>query len=226
MVARLCWLIRWRLLGQRAVQADDITAGEQLVERHITHAEALQFRVGEGVVQLHLAAETEHDPREHSADLPAADHADALAHQIETGQPLQREIALAGTVVGPWQAPVECQDQRHGVLGHRMRRIGRHPYYRQAEALGTGQIDVVVAGRTQGDQPRASSGEPLQHGRRQHVIDERADHLSARGQRHGVGIEARFEELQLEAMCLIGGPEAVTVVGLAAEQGDTHREPR
>ncbi|MCY1289334.1 hypothetical protein D9M70_384230 [compost metagenome] len=207
---------------QRAVQADDLRFAEQFVERQVAGAEGLHLGVGDGVVGQQLAAEAGHDAREGGADLPGADHADALADQVEAGQPVQAEVAFAGAVVGAVQAPVEGQDQRHRVLGHGVRRVGRHPCHGQAEALCGGQVDMVVAGRAQGDQPRAAGGQALQHRAGEVVVDERADHLATLRQGRGGQVQAHRLEQQLGAAGQRLGEEAVAVVGLAAEQDDAH----
>ncbi len=207
---------------QRAVQAEDVALGEQGIEVRVLAAEGGQRGVGLRVDQQHAAAEAEHDAREHRADLPAADHPDGLAVQVESGQAVQREVAFAGAVEGAVDAPVQRQDQRHRMFGHRVRRVGRHPHHRQVEGRGGGQVDMVVAGRAQGDQPGAALLEAGEHRRRQLVVDEGADHLAAGGQGGGFVVQARVEKVQVVAVTGIGGGEAVAVVGLAAVQGDAH----
>lgn len=122
--------------------------------------------------------------------------------QVEAGQPVQGEVTLAGAVVGPVQAPVQGQDQRHCVFGHGVRRVGRHSHHGQSQALGSGQVDMVVAGRTQGDQARAACGQALQHLGVELVIDEGADHLVAIGQGSGVEGQAGGLEVQVRLVPL------------------------
>ncbi|MNP12257.1 hypothetical protein D3C76_1044840 [compost metagenome] len=210
------------MLGQRAVQADDTGFAQQLGQRQVAGAEGQQFRVGVRVIGQQLAAEAGHDAGEGGADLAGADHADGFAVQVETGQPVQGEVAFAGAVVGPVQAPVEGQDQRHGVFGHGVWRVGRHAYHGKAEALGSGQVDVVVAGRTQGDQAGAAFGKALEHRGVEFVIDEGTNGFVATGQGGGVEGQAGGLEMQLQRAAIGGLGETFPVVMLAAEQQDAH----
>ena len=135
---------------------------------------------------------------------------------------MQGEVAFAGAVIGAVQATVEGQDQGHGMFGHGMGRVGGYAHHTQAQALGGGQVDMVVAGRAQGDQAGTASGQLLQHGGTEVVIDKRADHFVVMGQRRGVQGQARWLEVQLVAVVLCGRGKAVAVVGLAAEKNRAH----
>ncbi|MNE26899.1 hypothetical protein D3C80_1202880 [compost metagenome] len=212
------------MLGQRAVQADDTGFAQQLGQGQVARAEGQQLRVGVRVVGQQLAAEAGHDAGEGNADLAGADHADGFAMQVETGQPVQGEVAFAGAVVGPVQAPVEGQDQCHGVFGHGVGRVGRHAYHGKAQALGSGQVDVVVAGRTQGDQACAAFGQALEHLGVEFVIDEGANNFMATGQGGGVEGQASGLEMQLQRAAAGGLGKAFLVVMLAAEQQGAHGE--
>jgi hypothetical protein len=103
----------------------------------------------------HPAAEAEHDPGEHRADLAGADDPDGPAVQVEAEQAVQREVALADPVVGPVDLAVEREDQADGVLGDGVGRVAGDADDAQAEAARGGEVDVVEAGRAQGDQPDA-----------------------------------------------------------------------
>ncbi len=154
--------------------------------------------IGEGVVGEQLAAEPGHDPGECRADLPCADNADSLAHQVETGKTVQAEVTLAGAVVGTVQAAVECEDQRYGVFGDRMGELSGYPYDRQAQALGDGEVDMVVTRRAQCNQSGAALCQVFQHRGAEVVVDRGADHLVVFGQGHGVEIESGRLELQFQ----------------------------
>ena len=91
-----------------------------------------------------LAAEAGHDPRESQADLSGADNPDLFTVQIEADQPMQGEVALASAVERAVSASVEGHDQRQGMFGDGMRRVGGHPHHRQAECLRGVQVDVVT----------------------------------------------------------------------------------
>ncbi|MEE1955810.1 hypothetical protein V0R61_21345 [Aeromonas sp. 43P] len=64
---------------QRAVQADDVALGQQLVQGHVAPAQGFHRRVGVRVVGQQGAAEAGHDAGEHFADLPGA------CSSVETG---------------------------------------------------------------------------------------------------------------------------------------------
>ena len=115
------------------------------------------------------------------------------------------------------QASVERQDQGHRMFGNRMRGIGRDSHHVQAQALRRRQVDVVVAGRAQGDQAGAAGGQLFQHRGTQVVVDEGTDHFMALGQGHGVQAQAGGLELQFDTRRQVGAEKALTVVVLAAE---------
>ena len=195
-------------------------ARDQLGQADVFGAQRQQGRVGVRVETQQFATEARHDFAEGGADLSGANHPDSLAHHIKPGQAVQGEIAFTGAVVGAVQATVERQNQRHGVLGHGMGRVRRYAHH--AQAPGGGQVDMVVTGRTQGNQACFAKGQLLQHRGAQVVIDEGADHLVVMGQGHGVEVQARGLEVQLKVVVMRGSGEAVAVVGLAAEQKDAH----
>ncbi len=191
-------------------------------QAHVAGAKRLDVGVGEGVISQQRAAEAGHDLGEGRAYLPGADHADGFADQIETGQPMQAEIAIACAVIGAVQAPVEREDQRHRVFGHGVRRIGRYANDGQPQTLGGWQVDMVVTRRAQGDQAGATLGQEFQHRRAEVIVDKRADHFVVFGQRHGVEVEAGGLELQCDAWGQWFAEETLAVVGLAAEKNDAH----
>ncbi len=59
---------------------------------------------------------------------------------------------------------------------------------------------MVEAGRAQRDQPGAAGGQHGEHVGIQAVVDERADHLEAGGQRRGVHVQVGALEDQFEAV--------------------------
>ncbi|MCY1402216.1 hypothetical protein D9M71_173520 [compost metagenome] len=135
---------------------------------------------------------------------------------------MQGEVTFAGAVVGAVQAPVQRQDQRHGVFGHRIRRIGRYPHHIQAQALGSNQVHMVETGRAQGDQARATGGQAFEHWRTEVIIDEGTDHLVLVRQGDGVQAQPGILELQLDTGGQLDREEAVLIVLLAAEKKGSH----
>jgi len=93
---------------------------------------------------------------------------------------------------------VQGQDQRQRVLGDGVGGVGGDADDGDAGARGGGQVDVVEAGATQGDQLRAAGG---QHGQRigvEAVVDEAAHGWAAGGERRGGGAERDLEVARLE----------------------------
>ena len=82
---------------------------------------------------------------------------------------------------------------------------------------------MVVARRTQRDQPRAALGQVLQDRGAEVVVDKGADHVVMLGERHGVEVEAGGLELQFQAGRQGFAEKTVAVVGLAAEKNDAHQ---
>jgi hypothetical protein len=123
------------------------------------------------------------------------------------------------------QPAVEREDQRDRVLGDRVRRIRGHAHDRDAEPLGSREVDVVEAGRAQRDQARAAVGEPLQHRRIDGVVDERTDDVVTVREDRGLRIEVRRLKVQPIAELAVCGGKRLFVVLPAAEQDHTHAAP-
>ena len=100
---------------------------------------------------------------------------DAAQPGLESDQPVEIEIALAHPVISLMDMTVQCQHQRHGVLGDGGRRVSRNSHKRYLELFGRGKIDIVVPCRTQGDQSRATRHKCTQCPGIQLVIDESAN---------------------------------------------------
>ncbi|VVN48106.1 hypothetical protein PS655_06053 [Pseudomonas fluorescens] len=204
------------------MQADDPRPREQLRQAQIARAQRQYIGVRERIVGQQLAAETVHDFREGRTNLTGADNPDGFANQVETGQTVQAEIAFTGAVIGAVQTTVEGQDQRHGVFGHRMRRVGRYAYHGQSETFRRGQIDMVVTGRAQGNQACAASGQSLEYRCAKVVVDKRTDHFMRFSQRRRIEAEPGWLKVQFDTRRAIDGEEAVAVVGLATENDRAH----
>ena len=209
------------LRRERAVQADDVRAREQLIERHVAHAERKALGVLEWVHRQHLAIEPAHQLRDHRADLARADEPDRAPVKVKTEQPIEREVAFANAVVSAVQMPVERENEPDRVLRHRVRRIRRHPHDADAVPLCRREIDVVETCATQRDEPRAASGELCHHGRIHRIIHEDANGPKASRQRRRRSVEMRLEEVQL-VRARVRRREEFTVVTLGAEDGGFH----
>ena len=102
-----------------------------------------------------------------------------LRGQVEAEEAFEREVAVADPVVGARDPPVEGEHQRQRVLGDRVRRVRRHADHGHAASRRRRQIDVVVAGATEGDEPHALVGERRDHVGAEVVVHERAHRLVA-----------------------------------------------
>ena len=83
------------------------------------------------------------------------------------------------------------------------------------------EIDVVEAGRAQGDQAQADPRQTVDHVHAEVVVDEGADGVGPLGKPRRLRRQPRLEEAQLVAV--IGAAEEELVMWLGAEDGDAHR---
>ena len=106
-----------RLVGERAVERDDVRTAVELVERDVGDAcLAGENAVGVGVVGQNFHAESEQDTDDDAGDLARADHPDGLAVHIESHESLQREVAVARAPACARDLAVEREHHRHRVL--------------------------------------------------------------------------------------------------------------
>ena len=74
---------------------------------------------------------------------------------VEPDQAVESEITFSDAIIRAMQLSVERQHKSDGVLGHRVRRVRRNAHHCDAVFFRGGEIDVVVTGATQRDQPHA-----------------------------------------------------------------------
>ncbi len=155
-------------------------------------------------------------------DLPRPDDPHGAGADVESQQPLQREVALPHSGVGAMDLSIESEYQRHGVLGDRLRGIRRHTHDRHPEAASRLQVDVVEARAAQGDQPDPGILQPQEDPCAEVVVDERADGVEPFGEGRRRRGEPRLEKDEFEFGPLGGGGQEPLVVWLRAEDGNTH----
>ena len=172
------------------------------------------------------AAEPREDAREDAPDQAGADDADGLAVEVEAEQAMELEIALADPVVGAVGLAVQGQDQRDRVLGDGVGRIGRHPADGEARRGGRRDVDVVEAGRAEGEQADAEGGEARDDRRREVVVDEGANRPGLGREGGGLGGEAGLVEDERVARGSVRGGQRGHVVGTGGGDGDLHRASR
>jgi hypothetical protein len=176
------------LCGQRCVQADDVAACQQFVQRHVAR---VQLRLGLGIRTLRIViddigVEPGQTPRHHTPDMAETDHTHGLAGDLETGLShlRRRPRALAHDPVHIRDTPVDCQDQGDRQFGHRAG-IGAGSDGQNNAALAYGsQIDAVDA-----DAPLLDHAHPRrlrQHGPRD-SRESRQKKIGITHQRHLLG---------------------------------------
>ena len=175
---------------QRAVQADQICGAQQLLQSHIPH-KAVQRRVTVLVAGQHRHAEAAADTGHRRADAPRAHNTGRRAVQVVPQQPIEREIVVAHLDIRLADAAVRGQRQRHGVLGHCLGAVARHPQHRDAAPLRRWQINMIVPRAAQQQAADTRLCQLFQHRRRAVCIDKRAHRVPAPRQRRGIRIEIR-----------------------------------
>ena len=177
-----------RLLGQRAVERDDIRAAVQLVKRDVGDARRPGILlVGTDVVGQHLHAEPLQNANQRPGDAARADDAGRLAVEVKAQQSVQREVAVARPPVGPVHLAVERQQQRHGVFGHGMGRIGRYADHADAARGRHLEVDVVEARAAQRNEPHPLVGQPPDGHSIGRIVDEDANSLGSACQNRIIG---------------------------------------
>ena len=152
--------------------------------------------------------------------------------EIEANQSAEREVLLTNAVVGAMDATVEREYQGHGVLGHGVRRVGRHPRHQDAQAAGGHQIDIIEPGTPQRHMADSTARELLQACSVETVVDKHADSVCPPRRGGCLGCQPKIVEHPVDD---IRGRchHELTVVGLrvvkrdgrhARSSGDTHHD--
>ena len=146
-----------------------------------------------------------------------------LPWRSKPSRPWSSKLPSRDPVVGAVGLAVEGQDQRDRVLGDGVGRVGGHPADGEARRGGRRDVDVVEAGRAEGEQADAEGGEARDDRRREVVVDEGANRPGPGREGGGVGGEAGLVEDEHVARGGIGGGQRSDVVGTGREDGDLHR---
>ncbi|KYK59060.1 hypothetical protein DCS_00187 [Drechmeria coniospora] len=213
---------------ERAVEADDVALGEELVERPVL-AHVGKGGRGKGIVGDDAAAEALHDAAGGDADPAGADDADRLAVEGAPDEAVEGEVALADAVVGAVRVAVERLDEGDGELGDGLGRVGGHVGDEQAAGVGGVEVDVVEAGAAQEDGLDGELGEGLDDGSVDGVVDEDADGVGAAGEEDGVLAQGKVVVDDFKARLRsrgLGVVKVLFVVRLGAEDGELHRGER
>jgi hypothetical protein len=209
------------------MEADHVAAGQQFVQRNIAAADGREFRGFERIAGQHLAAEALEDAGQVDADLAGADHAGHFAPEIETEQAFEGEVALAHAGIGLVDLAVERKDQRRGVLGDGVGRIGGNAAYAQAQFAGGVEIDIVEPGTAQRDHARSAGDQDFQFLAPKLVVHESADTVMTPRQMGGVRIQARLqiEQRVTGTGLVIGLVKEFAIVGTRAEDRNFQGSP-
>ena len=177
------------------------------------------------VVGQHRHAEAVADAGHGGADAAGAHNARRGAVQVVAQQPVQREIVVAHLHIGLADAAVGGQRQRHGVLGHRLGAVARHPQYRDAQPGGGGQVHIVEAGAAHQQQADAVFRQHLQHRGGAVGVDKGADRVAALCQGGGVHVQIGGQKLDLAAVVRVGcqNVKVIVVVLAGAIEDNFHR---
>ena len=149
--------------------------------------------------------------------LPGADNAGGLAVQVEADESVEREVEVVHAVVGARDFAIEREQQRDGVFGDGVGRVGRDARDREAEFLRGGEIDAVETGAAQRDVLHAEPGERFEARPVHAVVHEDADRLRAVRGGGGFRGEAEVHETPLDVEPGGGALERFAVVGFGVE---------
>ena len=207
---------------QRTMERDDIGPGEEVVATDEFEAGGAGFRRRVGIERDDMAAEALENFPGDRADAARADESGGFAVKIKALKAFEAKIATAHAVVGEVGVAVEREQERDGVLGDGVRRIGGDVGDGEAQRRGGGEIDLVVARAAEGDQTNAGGGERGENGGVERIVDEGADRLAAAGE-GGVGRgKSIFDPDKLMGACGVRGVEMTAVVRAGAVNGDFH----
>ena len=206
-----------RLGRQHAVDRDEIGAFEERVEGDQAHP-VVGGRPGRdvGVVGDERHGEAGGAARHGAADGAEADQAEGLAGEIDAADLGRRP----DPAVGPGR-PVDCDDparqadeQRKGVIGHRVRAVFRAVDNHDAARARRREVDIVGADAVFDDrlQPGRRGDDPGRYGR-----EERGDDVVRVGRRVGQGVlipDRRRDDLGAFAEpCQVGDAKAYLGIG-------------
>ena len=216
------------VLGERAVERDDVGFAQEGVERNILHVVLRgEIIVGKEVVAKDTHAKTLQDFDEDLGYLARADDTDGLATEVKAHETLQGEIAIARARRSPSQVAVEGKDKSEGELGNGMGRVGRYADYANARLGCRGEVHIVVTRAAEGYEAHS---EPSHLGNDigcERVVDKTTNHLGSLYEEDVVHVGMGFVVLDFEAVKgvavlveeRVDGVEDLLVVLFSTEKG-------
>ena len=177
------------ILGQGAVQGNNVGLFKQFRKIYI-----VQIGVGSGefVVGQDVHAEAFADIGKNPSDFTGSDNTYRLAVQVKSCQSLKAEIELPGTVVGFVGAPVNGQQQCHGVLGNGVRRVSGNSEYPEFPLTGF-DIYIVETGAAQDNGFYTQLVKLFNNGGIDGIIYKYAHRIKASSQGDSIFIEIRLK---------------------------------
>ena len=199
------------LVGQRAVQGDEITLAEQGIQIHVVDALHRVHIIGND-----FHAEATADVDKHAADTTGSYDTDSLAVQVHAGQTIQAEVELTGTVVRLMGLAVQGQQEGHGMLCYRMRGIS---WYTDSLQVAQGlQIQVVVACAAHGYQLYAQLLQLVQNLCVDGIIYKGTHHVAALRGVYGLGIELMLHVTDINFSIAVPFSESLNFIRFCIEK--------
>ncbi len=140
-----------RLVGVGAMQRDDVRLFQERFQAHILEAQGVGH-VGDrlDVVGHDPHLEAQRDADHVRADGARSDDPQRPVPKVDAPQTLDAELAAHRLLIRLVDPPRQGKDQGEGVLGHRVRPVGRHVAHRDAARPAGVQVNMVHAGRAGG----------------------------------------------------------------------------
>ena len=221
------------VLGERAVQGDDVRFAQKGVEGDVLHVVlGCEIVVGIEVVAEDTHAEALEDLDEDLGYLARSDDANGLAIEVKAHKPLQGEVAIACASGSPREVSVEGKDKSESELGNGMGRVCGYADYADARLGCRGEVHIVETCTAEGNETDSESSHLGQDIGREDVVDKATNHLCPLHEEDVVHIGVGFVVLDIKAIkgfALpveegVDGVEDLLVVLFSTKEGDTfHR---
>ena len=157
-----------------------------------------KIRVPVAVICDYLHSESVKDLYHDASNLSSADYPGSPAVEVESKESVYRKVIITGTVVGPVNLSVKREDQRGGMLGNSIGRIGRNSHYMYSAVYGL-EINIIIARRAEDYQADAAVIQGISNLAADHIIYKKADYLEARCKLRGLLVQPGLEECELMA---------------------------
>lgn len=212
---------------ERAVQADDVAAGEKFVEADVATAE-----VGDGAILLDVvgedpASKASHDSGEAGSDGSGSDDANRFSVDVESLESIQREIVFPNAVVGAGVFSIEFEDEAHGMFRHGIGGVGRDAGDFDSVLEAGFEVDVVIARAAKGDPADPFIGKNFNDPGVEFIMHEAAHGIVAVCQQSRFPRQSHFDKIEVNfGLPGEGIAEKLPVVLFRAEYGYVHCKGR